>query len=231
MTMGAQSLGSSWYNALQLKVEKRFSHGLSFLLSYTVSKNMEALAYLNPQDKQLSRELVAYDVPQRLAISGVYELPLGPKKKWLSHGIASHVIGGWALNWTGIAQPGQPITYSGSYYIFGDPKLSSGQDLNHWFNTSTSIWVLRPPDTLRTSKLRSSTIRSDSKPQFDATVIRNFQIRERQRLQFKVSAFNVTNTPIFGQPNTTPSSPLFGVVPVTQTNLPRDLEIGFRYSF
>jgi hypothetical protein len=46
-----------------------------------------------------------------------------------------------------------------------------------------------------------------------------------------VSAFNVTNTPIFGAPNTTPSSTLFGVVPVTQINLPRDVELGFRYSF
>ena len=81
-------------------------------------------------------ELVAYDVPQRLAISGIYEFPVGPKKKWLNHGIASHIIGGWAFDWTGIAQPGQPITYSGSYYIYGDPRLASGQDLNHWFSTS-----------------------------------------------------------------------------------------------
>jgi hypothetical protein len=78
--------------------------------------------------------------------------------------------------------------------------------------------VVRPPDTLRTAKLRSPNIRSDPKPQYDATLIRNFQIREGHRIQFKVSAFNVTNTPIFGPPYTTPSS-LFGVVPVTQINL------------
>jgi Carboxypeptidase regulatory-like domain len=231
VTENAQSLGKSWYNSMQIKLEKRLAQGLSILVSYTASKNMEALAYLNPQDKQLSRELVAYDVPQRLAFSGVYEFPIGPHKKWLNHGVASHVIGGWSFNWTAIAQPGQPITYSGSYYIFGDPKLSGGQNLNHWFNTSPSIWVVRPPDTLRTAKMRSSTIRSDSKPQYDATLIRNFRIREGQRIQFKVSAFNLTNTPIFGPPNTTPSSALFGVVPVTQINLPRDVELGFRYSF
>jgi hypothetical protein len=227
----AQSLGKSWYNSMQLKVEKRMSFGLSLLASYTFAKNMEALSYLNPQDNVLSRELAAYDVPQRLAFSGIYEFPVGPKKKWVNHGLASHVIGGWTFNWTMIAQPGQPITYSSSYYIFGDPKLSSGQTLNHWFDTSPSIWVIRPPDTLRTSKLRSATIRTDSKPQYDATLIRIFRLHERHQLQFKASAFNVLNTPIFGPPNTTPSSSLFGVVPVTQINLPRDIELGLRYSF
>jgi hypothetical protein len=65
----------------------------------------------------------------------------------------------------------------------------------------------------------------------DATLIRNFRIGEGHQIQFKVSAFNLTNTPIFGPPNTSPSSSLFGVVPVTQINLPRDVELGFRYSF
>src|SRR5206468_3818095 len=93
------------------------------------------------------------------------------------------------------------------------------QNLNHWFNTSSSIWVQQLPDTLRTAKLRSPTIRQYSRPQYDATVIRNFKIREGHEMQFKVSAFNLTNTPIFGAPNTSPASSLFGVVPVTQINL------------
>lgn len=231
ITIGAQSLGKVWYNAFQLKAEKRMRHGLTVLVSYTVAKNMEAVAFLNPQDKELSRELVAYDQPQRLAISGVYEFPVGPKKRWMNHGLASHLIGGWSLDWTFISQKGQPISYPSGYYIYGDPKLSSGQTLDRWFDTSPSIWVVRPADTLRTSKLRSSTIRTHYRPQSDVTLIRNFRISEGHRFQFKVSAFNVSNTPIFGPPNTTPSSSLFGVVPITQINLPRDVELGLRYTF
>ena len=150
---------------------------------------------------------------------------------WLNHGIASHVIGGWSVNWNIIAQGAIPVAFPSGYYIYGDPKLSSGQNLNHWFNTSSSIWVQQLPDTLRTAKLRSPTIRQYSRPQYDATVIRNFKIREGHEMQFKVSAFNLTNTPIFGAPNTSPASSLFGVVPVTQINLPRDIELGFRYRF
>ena len=231
VTMATQSLGKSWYNSFQLKAEKRMSHGVSVLLSYTISKNMETLAYLNPQDKQLSREIGQYDTPQRLVISGIYEFPIGPHKKWLNHGLASHIIGGWAFDWTMIAQSGIPLGWSSGYYLYGDPKLSSGQDLNHWFSTSSSIWVVQPTDTLRTTKLRSPTVRTYFKPQYDATLIRNFRIKEGHQVQFKVSSFNLTNTPIFGPPNTSPSSSLFGVVPVTQINLPRDVELGFRYSF
>ena len=228
---GAMSLGESWYNAFQFKLEKRFSRGLSFLVSFTASKTMEAVDYLNPQDASPSRELTDFDVPQRLMIAGTYEFPIGPSRKWLNHGVASHIIGGWELNWMSTMQKGIPISYPGGYYINGDPKLSSGQTLNRWFNTSPEIWTVRPPDTLRTSKLLSSTIRTDTAPQLDLTLIRNFRIREGHRMQFKVSAFNVSNTPIFTAPNTSPSSNLFGVVPITQRNLPRSVELAFRYAF
>ena len=118
-----------------------------------------------------------------------------------------------------------------NYYIYGDPTLESGQDLNHWFNTSKDIWVQPPSDTLRVTKLRSSSIRRYTVPQVDVTLIREFRIREGHHFQFKVTALNATNTPIFDFPNTTPTSQLFGVVPITQINAPRNVELGFRYAF
>jgi hypothetical protein len=230
LTMNDQSIGSSWYNSLQFKLEQRFQHGLTFLASYTVSKTMEAVSYRNAQDTELSRELASFDVPRRLVLSGLYELPVGPRKQWLNHGLVSHLIGGWQLNWTGVIQSGTPMSYP-DYYLNGDPRLESGQTLNHWFDTSKSLWTQRPPDTLRVLPFRSPNIRRYSRPQFDSAIYREFAIKERHRVQFRVSAFNVTNTPVFNFPNTDPTSPLFGVVPITQINLPRSIELGFRYVF
>jgi hypothetical protein len=230
LTANNMSRGNSWYNSVQIKLQQRFKHGLNLLVSYTNSKTMEAVAYLNPQDRAPARELVAFDVPQRLVISGLYEFPIGPRKRWVSHGIASHIIGGWQFDWTLLAQSGTPISYP-DYYIYGNPKLTSGQTLDRWFDTSRQIWVQRPPDTLRVTPLRSPNIRIHSAPQLDVNLIRDFRIWENHKLQFKVSSYNVTNTPLFGAPNTSPTSPLFGVVPISQVNLPRVVELGFRYSF
>jgi len=230
VTMNNQSLGRSWYNALQVKIEQRMKYGFSYLVSYTLSKTVETAAFLNPSDTSLSRELVSFDVPHRLIFSGFYEFPVGPGKRFFHHGIASHIIGGWQFSWIATVQSGTPMPLP-NYYIYGDPKLESGQDLNHWFNTSKDIWVQPPSDTLRVTKLRSSSIRRYTVPQVDVTLIRDFLIREGHHFQFKVTALNATNTPIFDFPNTTPTSQLFGVVPITQINAPRNVELGFRYAF
>jgi hypothetical protein len=224
------SNGQSWYNSLQAKLQQRFKFGLSYLFSYTWSKTMEATTLLNPQDTQFSRELASFDTPHRLVASGTYRFPFGPGRSYLSHGIVSHLVGGWDFNWVATFQSGTPIALP-DYYIYGDPRLTSGQTLNRWFDTSSSIWVARPPDTLRTAKLNSPNIRRHTAPQLDVKLVRNFRITERQTLQFRASAFNATNTPLFDVPNTSPTSTLFGVVPITQRNLPRSIELGVRYSF
>jgi hypothetical protein len=230
VTMNGVSIGSSWYNSVAFKVERRFKGGLSLLASYAISKAMEAVSYLNPQDANLDRDLTSYDRPQRLVLSGLYNFPIGPQQKWLNRGFLSHLIGGWELSWSSVTQSGPPMSYP-DYYLYGNPKLESGQTMSHWFNTSASIWGQRPADTLRVTPLRSPNIRRHSAPQVDLTLIRDFRIKEGHKFQFKVTAFNVSNTPIFDFPNTSPTSPLFGVVPTTPLNYPRSVEIGLRYAF
>ena len=190
-------------------------------------------SYLNPQDTQLSRELVAFDTPHRLVASGLYEFPIGPHRKCDESraGFAHHRRMAGQL---GRHVPvGLPDRAARTITFTATRSCRAGRALNHWFNTSPAIWVQRPPDTLRTAKLNSPRypplLRA---PQVDLTVMREFRITERQRFPIQsATAFNATNTPLFDVPNTTPTSPLFGVVPITQRNLPRSIELGFRYAF
>jgi hypothetical protein len=231
INMNAMSKGSSWYNSLQLKLEKRFRDGFMLLVTYTNAKTMQRTEYLAPQYEELSRELASYDVPQRLVMSAIWDLPFGSRRAWLNQGFLSKLVGGWRTSLTGTSQTGTPITLP-DWYLVGDPRLPEGErSLSKWFNTSPQIWVQRAPDTLRTTKMRSPNLRRHSAPQFNVSLLRTFRLGERQKIDFKAQAFNLANTPVFGAPNTTPSSPLFGVVSISQINLPRAVELGLRYYF
>src|SRR5262245_31917519 len=78
LTEDRRSIGRAWYNSMQVRLEKRLAQGFHYLVSYTFSKNMEAVGYLNPQDAigQLASVVTNDYAPHRLMISGGYDLPL-----------------------------------------------------------------------------------------------------------------------------------------------------------
>ena len=96
--------GMSHYNALQIKVEKRFSYGLSFLASYTWSKTMDNTNVVYPWNDKLNYALSngfkLVDVPQNFVFSYNYELPFGKGKGLLNQwsGVRGQLIGGWSIN-------------------------------------------------------------------------------------------------------------------------------------
>jgi hypothetical protein len=233
LTTTNNSFGYSWYNSGQFRVEYRLKHGVSFQIGYTISKTMEAVSLLNPQDLSLLREKAAFDRPQRLVTTVSYHLPVGPNTSILNRGLISHLVGGWDLTMTGIAQSGVPISLSnGNYVLTGNPALASGQSYSHWFDTSSSLWYgPLPAGSLRQIPLVSPNLRTPVSPQFDIGITRDFVLHENHRLQFRALAYNATNTPLFNGPNTDPTSPLFGVVTLTQTNMPREIDLGLRYRF
>ena len=102
--------GTSHYNSLQVKLEKRFSGGTYALVSYTLSKTMESASsntqrdattwsglqgVLSPFEKDRAESIASTDTPQVLSAAFVYELPAGPGKKHMNSGIGAWVLGGW----------------------------------------------------------------------------------------------------------------------------------------
>jgi hypothetical protein len=244
ITQDRHTIGESWYDALQLRVEKRMSHGVHLLGSYTISKTTEAVSYLNAQDAfgDLAKVLTAFDTPQRFILSGGWELPFFKN----SRGVARQVLGGWQL--TGIAtfQAGLPLGTPGGAYSSGvDPKLPDNvQNRNRWFNTCTVntagvrqncaspsepvTFIQQPPFTLRTLSIRFPNIRTARPRIVDFSIFKSFFVREGLTLQFRAESFNLTNTPWFGAPNTTLGSSAFGVVSPSQQNDPRNVQLALK---
>lgn len=113
--------GHSTYNSLQAKLEKRMSHGLSFLSTYTFSHAMDdsqdplngGTGYRNINIVPESMEFTnaSMDVRHRFNFNTYYELPFGVHRAWLNHrGVLDEVVGGWAANLTFVAQSGQPFS-------------------------------------------------------------------------------------------------------------------------
>ncbi|HEX5966673.1 MAG TPA: carboxypeptidase regulatory-like domain-containing protein [Pyrinomonadaceae bacterium] len=115
--------GYSNYNALESKFQRRFSKGLSTLISYTWSKSIDVSSgYFNVEngpgggstiqnyfDQSTARGVSSYDIPHFLSWATVYELPLGKGKRWFRSGPASWVLGNWQTNFIMQARSGAPF--------------------------------------------------------------------------------------------------------------------------
>ena len=246
ITENNRSNGYTWFNSLQVRVEKRLSAGFHFLLSYTLSKSMEATSYLNSQDRigELCPMLTSVDAPNRLILSGAYELPFFNNAR----GAAKAVLGGWQVNSIVSFQSGLPIGTPGGAYSTGiSAEIPGGQrSRERWFNPCTinltggrqncagnepAAFAVQPPYTLRTLSMRFPDIRTRRAGIADFSIFKAFDLREGLKFQLRAESFNTLNTPWFGGPNTTLGSANFGVVSPSQANDPRNVQLVLKLMF
>ena len=135
VTFVGESIGKIWYDALQLSVEKRYTQGLTLVLAYTWSKNLESVAFLNNQDPATTKVITSNDRPHRVVLSGVYELPFG-RGRLIGRDVGrgwNMLIAGWEYNFIGTIQSGTPVDLPGNVDLIGNPVVSD-QDFARWFN-------------------------------------------------------------------------------------------------
>jgi hypothetical protein len=146
--------GYTWYHSLQASFQKRFSRGFTILGSYTFSKFMQAVEYVNATDPRPIETISDWDVPHHITISAIYELPFGKGKPFGSsvNAVASKFISGWQVEGIYVYQSGFPITFDRNIdpvrqvgsnrgvMFFGDVKTlrRSGdqQSVEQWFNAA-----------------------------------------------------------------------------------------------
>ncbi len=212
------SYGESFYHGLQVKVDKRYSRGLTFGLAYTLSKahgdgengGQEDTSFQDAFDRRGSRGPFRFDQRHNFVGHFVWELPgrnlQGPLK---------HVIGGWQANGIISLRSGFPCTVGQSGADLGMADASVRPNVvgewrldkptrARWYNPQAFQRVTcRVPgreDLCHWGNLGYNALRGPNQYQWDFSMYKNFQMTEKVRLQFRWEAFNAFNTPYFGQP-------------------------------
>ncbi len=205
----SNAAADSNYHSLQIRFEKRYSHGLSFLISYTFAKNIDNTPAtgggpLDPLNGRGDRGLSNNDVRQRFSYSYSWDLPF-----------KSALARGWELGGVVALQTGQPLTASiptdranigrtgQRPNVSGNPNLpGSERTPDRWFDTS----VFTTPDLYTFGSAGRNTIEGPGISNFDLSLSRNFRFGEVRRLQFRAESFNILNHPNFNNPSTSSSS-------------------------
>jgi hypothetical protein len=236
----------STYHSGQLKVTQRFHNGLQLLGSYTYGKALDyggsaasgGGAVGNPQtvtNLQAGHGPAGFDVRHRAVISGVYELPWGPGRRWASDGLLGAVVGGWQVAGIATFTTGRPFTvFMQTGVNNGAPswpnRIGSGKQdepsVDLWYNPRD--FVAPPANTYGDSG--RGILYGPGHINFDTSLSKRFTVIGRSNVEFRWDAFNLFNHPGFGFPNQNFDSPTAGRITTTVVDN-RSMQFSLKFNF
>ena len=253
--------GAAWYNALDVSLDKRFSHGLQFLASYTYARLLSTDSFASnganggsaTGDQNNPKQRYGPDAfvrDQRFVLSAVYALP-GPKDR---RSLLGETLGGWQVGTVTTIQSGQRLTVTGtnSNNVFGItsdraqlhpgctyPQLvTSGgveQNLNNYFNKACfDPFPIIGSDGKGTTFGNAGVgiVRGPGQKNVDFSVIKQFPlIGERTRLEFRAELFNALNHPNFSNPSLSQTTASSFGRILTTTVNPRVAQLALKFAF
>jgi hypothetical protein len=255
--------GNGHYEGLDLTMERRFQNDLTFRLAYTWSKSIDNVAEPlntnsgNAQDGRnytTWRAVSDFDIPQRVVLSYVYDLPFGKGKKMANSGPLMWIIGGFRTAGSYTYAAGRPFTVGAGSSLSNalDPygavtavpniigPIATPHDVDCWFyNSRQSACQTLAPSSTDGFQLQSTgqlgnagrnILRAPNTRVFDFSLQRDFPIREAMGLEFRWEVFNLFNTTQFSLPNRDFSSSSAGTI-TTLASDPRVMQFALRLMF
>ncbi|MGA1368820.1 MAG: TonB-dependent receptor domain-containing protein [Blastocatellia bacterium] len=178
-----------------------------------------------------NRALAGFDIPHNVQIGAAYELPFGKGKSFATEGAAAAILGGWSLSGVGNITAGRPLTIGAAGGSVNSPGNGQTADLvgtpsfpkntgpgATWFDPTpfrpvefSPEWLASvangTPRPFRWGTLGRNTLRGPGYANLDLSLVRTFRITEKVTTDFRIDAFNFTNTPWFANPGTNASAP------------------------
>jgi len=232
--------GAMFYNSMQI-VYKMRARNVNLVANYTMSKNIERLAYNDVQNSILNSTLADFDIPHRVSVAAVVDLPFGKGHRWLnsSHPFWSRVTGGWGFTVLFQVQSGRPWALPSNVMYVKEAKVDNiqwDQPRVYGVNPCVARWnndgsitmqsysvqagcndynfLILPSYAPRVTPKKDGRLRLHSAPMTDFSLTKMTRINERMKVQFRAEAFNLTNTYMFHRQdfNNNPNSATFGSI-------------------
>ena len=243
-------IGSSTTHSGLFRFEKRFSHGLNFSGSYTLSKTLQDILWgAHPQnalDLKPEKSIAPYDMTHQLTFNFLYELPFGEGRTYLTQGgWIGGIVGGWSLSGFTTFRSGTPIDLVPLFNNTGNvtqslrvnivPGISAHvQDPTptQWFNAAAFI---QPPDfTLGDGPRTHPSLRNPGFQNFDFSLNKRISVTDDWTMELVIEAFNAFNHGNWNNPDPVIGSlenPNLNAGHIIGSTGGRVVQIGVRFSF
>jgi hypothetical protein len=254
---GTATFGFGNYHGMTAKLEKRFSHGLQFVSSYTFGHALansgttlsgsSGLYTKDPKNFATSYSSASWDIRHNFTTGFNYEIPFGRGKQYGGNlnPVVNTLIGGWALNGILTLHSGQPFTVrsSGCVGVYGgcsplaapglDPNAApaNGRTPDQWFNTSNFLSRAALAQCVCEGTLGLQTNYGPPTRTMDLGLFKDFAFTERWKLQFRAEATNLGNTPQFSLPDNNQQDANFGKVTSSAPGSERHVQFALRLQF
>jgi hypothetical protein len=250
--------GNNNFNAMQASIQRRFVHGLLFQMNYMWSHGITdasdgsgtSVGFQDMGCRACDRSSSDIDVRQTMTSNGVWELPFGHGKQYLTSGLASKILGGWSLSGLATARTGKPvnitITRKAAALPDGNtsgqrPNLVPGVSIYAASQSIPTVWfnpaAFSTPANGTWGNLGRYIASGPRNYEIDTGLQKRFFLTERLKLNLRASAFNLLNNPQWSNPSGSSSSSSFGHITsilntgATGTGAPRRVEFMLRAEF
>jgi hypothetical protein len=222
------------YHSMQLRVQRPFANGFNFLLAYNY--NQESTQEFFNKEETFLQQFRWEDGTRprhRMTLASTYEFPFGRGRRLLSqmHPVADAILGGWTTSGILWYYAGNRLRF-GQMDLVGDPKIDNPDKWGLMFNPAAFRFNSNSGFEVRTNPKSYAGVQGPGYKAIDLNVAKFFRITERIQLEFKMEAYNLTNTFAGADPNLNVTSSAFGRVSAMAAGTQgRELQYNLRFHF
>ncbi|MEZ5402090.1 MAG: TonB-dependent receptor [Bryobacteraceae bacterium] len=217
------------YKALQMRLQRRFANGYSFVWGYNYNRESTGNFFNAPDQYANKLTMIPATLPRhRMTMGTTWELPFGRGQRFGSnaHPVINAILGGWSTSSIFVFNTGSFLRF-GQLDVTGEPGEST-RAWSNWFDTS--VFKQATPFTPRTNPYQYSGITGPRYWNLDSTISKNFALTERFKLELRLEGYNLTNSVMPGNPNLNVTSTQFGGI-TSQVNYGREVQYTLRLHF